>query len=486
MKNTTKIKNKIIYCVIFIVLLTTITGLIIAHNGLFLIKNNSSSIDTSTTITLSLNSLPKGVPIQLKSTDNRRYSVLNQITSPIEQGTYQALWFGDGIGGIDETITITNGTHNTFDLTIDSTLSPSNPTSSSAQPLPTPITTTVLTGYKVDTSTTSSAFALSSQGLDSKNQEYGRILVSTSTEKDTATLSSTNDTQQTIIISEGCSIHQTNFDSTGTKVRYFQICDQSTENGFYEFNLTTEQKTLLLPTSDSSNSIKVAIDPHSQRIVYTNKQGDLGIVENGKGEVILRGMGLSAPVFSPDGSHLLVVKGIPTSPTDTSSPYSLFGIKVLTTPFEALLTQKNSTVLRELGTSYYVPQPDDESYRFWDFRDSDVFRVGHSPLLFSITNGLIAPENTPTTVLGRSYKGKDGVLYYVYGDNLFDSEGVMISEGVSQVIEKGDEVFFVINNYLFRISSSQLVQAHPYPILEVLNLNNTLTLLDYEGNLYVY
>jgi hypothetical protein len=487
-KSRFKSKRGIFVFALFVLIGTLTVG------GLFFYQRNQFNPQTPnpTLAVLRIQGLAKNAPISLVNSQGESVISYNEKELELAPGKYQVKTQVDGVGGLDQSFEIQPNQKNNFEfslnpekevntvasaevlrepksvtkITIPNTGQGSNPQSYSSVSIVTP------KGTNVDTINGKVVTLYTNQSEQESNDDYTKDLKLTTSDG-------------SIDLVTNCQIYTADFDNKGENIRYFKVCPDNGQNGFYAYNLASKKESRLLVTSDPENMVRTVIDPNSNTVVFTKETGEFGIIKDGNAEVILRNTRLSAPRFTLDGKYLLLADNVGTTKGANDDLYKSFGLKVKAVEFSDLIQNREKATFKDLGLTYYVPRPDDYSFKFWDFRNSDEFRVGDSPKVFSLQKGEIEFQDDTGEITGRIYKGTDGKEYRVNGNVVYDSNNKILAIGVKQVLEKKGNIYFLINDYLYRLGDS-LIQAYPNQIAGIVPSGDDLILINTQGEVLKY
>lgn len=416
------------------------------------IKNNSNSIVDGSTNTSGKISYPNLILPSLTS-DNQDVAALVQSTTAkysLIDGSKVVLPTQNGISS-NSTSSNLNPIPNNDDLKTDST--PRNSTASQTIPNSTP------TPSNIPIESSSSLVAQTKEGQ--------------------------------VILAQDCEIAKVAFDSSGKILKYFKACDNG-QNGFYQYDLSTKVETQVLPTSDSSNQIKVDNSATQNLMVWTKPEyGQFGIIENGKSETILTNTYFTAPTFSPDGKYIIVMDNYLTGLSSdqitalklTNSNQDQFGLKVKVVSTEDLIKNRNKANFKQVGTTYYIPRPIDYNFDFIKPMDSAHFMAGDSSKIFSLAG---EPEDTHlvSDQPGRVFEAANGSRYRLYQNILFNSKNESLVSHVDKVYQlQNKDFYFKVGDFLFRLVGETPVQAYSKPISSVSISNNTIQLILTDGQI---
>jgi hypothetical protein len=292
-----------------------------------------------------------------------------------------------------------------------------------------------------------------------------------------------------VILAQGCEVSKVMFDASGTILKYFKACDNG-QNGFYQYDLSSKVETQILPTSDSSNQIKVDSSSTQDLMVWTKPEyGQFGIIKGGKSETILSNTYFTAPTFSPDGKYIIVMDNYLVNLSDkqksdlklTNSNQDQFGLRVKVVSTEDLLQNKDKANFKQVGTTYYIPRPIDYSFDFTQFTDSTHFMAGDSSKIFSVT-GEPEDDHLVSDQPGRIFETSKGAKYRLYQNTLFNSKNEPLVSYVQKVYQLANKTFyFKVGDFLFRLVDDTPVQAYPKPISSISAQNDNIELILTDG-----
>ena len=294
-----------------------------------------------------------------------------------------------------------------------------------------------------------------------------------------------------VTLAQGCEIAKVGFDNTGKILKYFKACDNG-QNGFYQYNLDTKTESQVLPTSDSSNQIKVDNSSTQDLMVWTKPEiAQFGIIQNGKSETILTNTYFTAPTFSPDGKYIIVMDNYLSALNEkqikelklSNSTEDQFGMKVRVVSTEDLLKNKDKANFKQVGTTYYIPRPIDYSFDFIYFIDDNHFMAGDSSKIFSL-NGEKEDSRLVSDQPGRVFESKSKARYRLYQNSLFNSKNEPLVGYVSKIYQlQNKDFYFRVGDFLFRLVDDIPVQAYSKPISSISISNNSVQLILTDGKI---
>jgi hypothetical protein len=455
--------------------------------GIFLYQNQNKTTNSTpptTTLVAKVTGLDTSAPLTLVSADGQSFSFPNGQERQLPAGKYTIKTQVDELGGVNQEVEIKPNQKNEFDLKLSPELNKESGISSGDK-LPKPAASSKIVQTNQDKPSPNNVIV----PVNTVDQPNLVVAVSpkSETRENDSSQSSINLVQdgQSVTLADNCQILQVEFDNKDENIRYFKICLDNGQNGFYSYNLASKQEKKLLTTTETVNLARIAIDPNSDLVAFTRQNGEMGVVRDGQAEVIFDKSKFSAPRFSPDGKYLLVLDNVPRK-NGGSSLYESFGLRVKAIEFGELLNKKDKAEFKDLGVTYFVPRPDDYKFQFWDFLDDQNFRVGDSPKIFNLQTGEVKYQNDDGKNGGRIYEGKDGQTFRVDQDVVYSKDNKAITYGVERVLELNDNVYYLKNGYLFRISGSELIQAYPTKILNIILKNKALYLVNQQGELLKY
>jgi hypothetical protein len=471
----------------------------------FFCTNNGAKIKfllllpPNTSLIAKVSGLETGAPLILVSPDGQTLSLLNGQEGRLAAGKYTLKTTVDDLGGINQEIEVKPNQKNEFDLKLDPKISQDS-AASSGNKLPKPASSFKIAVAGQDKPSPTKliipvnnldqpnlAVAVSPKNQDKDGDNLNQIRVQAKEKNLISSQSDLNLVQdvQVTVLAANCQIPQTDFDAKAENLRYFKICPDNGQNGFYSYNLNSKQEKKLLTTTETVNLARTAIDPNSDTVTFTRPNGEMGLVRNGQAEIIFDKSRYSAPRFSPDGQFLLILDNVP-SKNGANSLYESFGLRVKAVEFSQLLDKKDKAEFKDLGLTYFVPRLDDYEFQFWDFLDEQNFRVGDSPKIFNLQSGEVEYQNDPGKVAGRLYRGQDGQSLRINQGVVYAKDGKAMVYGVERVLEISGNLYFLKNGYLFRISGPELIQAYPTKILNTIIKNNSLHLINQQGEVIKY
>jgi hypothetical protein len=471
---------------------------VLGIGGIFLITQYFKPVSQNSkgSIQAQISNLAPHAPILVEDEHNGVKMIKNGEEAELAAGKYRIKARVDGVGSVDQEVVINQGKKSVVDVDLKPG-SPENTALATAPALTELVKNTEVVSTaqleKIGREDTITQIVPAQKNFQNSDQTPPALIQTSNNNSDqtsTLTLITPDGSEKTL--ARECEIYRTEFDSSGENLRYFKTCPNEGQNGFYNFNIKDKKETQLLITSEAVNMLRTDIHPATQEMVFTKPTGEFGIVQDGKVEVINKSANFSAPQFSPDGTYLLVLDNTinkaqtDRDPKQIPSLYEAYGLTIKKVLWQDLLQNKSAAQFQEVGQTYYVPRPDDYNFDFWSWINEDSYRVGDSSRIFSLSGATQNFTEDTGSDAGRIYTGKNGVKYRLYLGKLSTLDGTLVARDVDRVIEIQGNLYFMIYSFLFRLSDAGLTQVYPQKIVYMYSKQNSLFVINQQGNLLEY
>ncbi len=471
-------------------LLPIILILTLVFSGLFflLTRNNQPKAlgNPQTSLIINILELEQGTPLSIRDNLDSDIQIFNKEPIQVLQGQYSITLQVDGKGYIDEKFEVKANQENNYSFEIKTNESNSSNYSAlpiknlrplQEQPIKEQVQSQLVNPIKTVSKGSNGHYAVVVNTTPATFQQK-LLVIKPSTSNDQNQRSES--ANEMITITDNCQIEHLSFNNAEDQLRYFKLCPEKGENGFFSFDLASGVESQLLVTSEISNTERISFHPSKNELAYSKSDGEFGYILGDKVVPVFTGSGFGTSSFSPDGKYVVVVEN--ASNPNSSLYTEQFKQNIIQFDWEELKALGQSAPTKNLGQTFYIPRSSNQTNNFWQWLDSDSFYAGDSNTVFNL-------NSTPTiTELPENYKtgqliSSGGETYNYFAGLISNSQDRVLVSGIEKIVYTKDGFYYLKNGYLYRLDNQIQTLAHPTKLASVNQTETQFILITSTGEI---